>query len=312
MAGKNRTGMQSRWLGGSLQICPPIVAGSAFFVDSNVGSDTGNSGTDWDNALATIDAAINKCTDDKGDIVYVHPAHTETLSGAADLDIDVDSVSVIGVVIGNQKPTVTIGGTDAATTVEINGNKILLKGIRFVGGDTDGSTTCLNIVAGSDYVTVEDCDFTETVNTAELLGCIDIAATCEWTTIRGCVFQNLLSGDNTHAIKTASTTHDFLTIEDCTFFGDWSAAPLDLDAGAIVQPLIRNCTIINLDGTGAAVLLDSGTKCVMVGLRVASAGNAAYPISDKSASYQVDGHGCEVGAETVALLGSATVTSWAS
>ncbi len=311
MAGKNRTGLQSRWLSGSLQVFPPIVAGSAFFVDSNVGSVT-NSGTNWDGALATIGAAVNKCTDDKGDIVYVHPAHTETLSGVSALTIDVDSVSVIGVNIGNQKPTVTIGGTDAATTVEIDGDKILLKGIRFVGGDTDGTTNCLDIQTGSDYVTIEDCDFTETVNTMELLGCITIEDKCDWTTIRGCLFQNLLSGDNTHAIITEADEHDFLTVEDCTFFGDWSAAALDLDANAIVQPLIRNCTIINLDGTGAAITLNSGTKCVMVGLRVASAGAAAYPIADISASYQVDGHGCEVAKETVALLGSANVTSWAS
>ncbi len=312
MHGKNRTGVSSRWLGGSLQIFPPIVTGSAFFVDSNVGSDS-NSGTNWDGALATIDAAINKCTDDKGDIVYVHPAHTETLSGVSALTIDVDSVSIIGVNIGNQKPTVTMGGTDAATTVEIDGDKILLKGIRFVGGDTDGTTVCIDIQTGSDYVTIEDCDFTETANTLELLSCITIEDKCDWTTIRGCLFQTLLSGDNTAAIVTEADEHDFLTIEDCTFFGDWATGVLDLDANAIVQPLIRDCTIINLDGTlGEAILLNSGTKCVMVGLRVASAKADAYPVSDISASYQIDGHGCEVAKETVELLGSANVTSWAS
>jgi hypothetical protein len=82
MAGKNRTAYQSRWLNGSLQINPPIVIGSAFFVDSVNGAST-NDGTSWDDALATVDQAIAKCTATKGDIIYCAPWHTEDEAVAA-------------------------------------------------------------------------------------------------------------------------------------------------------------------------------------------------------------------------------------
>ena len=55
--------------GGSLEL---FSTGSVFFVDSVTGSDT-QDGLDPSSALATIDAAINKCTADKGDLVIVMP-----------------------------------------------------------------------------------------------------------------------------------------------------------------------------------------------------------------------------------------------
>ena len=48
------------------------TTGSVFYVDSGSGA-AANTGDASDEALITIDAAINKCTASKGDIIYVMP-----------------------------------------------------------------------------------------------------------------------------------------------------------------------------------------------------------------------------------------------
>ena len=66
-----------------------LQTGNIFFVDSVTGSDT-NSGNGVENALATIDAAVGKCTANKGDFIVVMPKHAESL--AADSGVDLDTI----------------------------------------------------------------------------------------------------------------------------------------------------------------------------------------------------------------------------
>ena len=66
-----RGSIASRWMNGHLFFYPGDVAGTCFYVNSNSGADT-NDGLTWDTALATIDAAVNKCTASSGDIIFVH------------------------------------------------------------------------------------------------------------------------------------------------------------------------------------------------------------------------------------------------
>jgi hypothetical protein len=286
------------------------------FVDSGgantLDADDGVHGLTMETPLATLDYAVGLCTADQGDVIVVAAGHTETLSGASDLDLDVNGITIIGLGYGSLRPTFTLGGTDAATTVEINGDNIRMYNLRFVGGDTDGTTVCIDIKSGSDYVTLEGLEFFETANTTEILKCITIEDKVDQLTIKDCVFRNLCSGDNTAAIATEGDEHDFLTIEGCTFIGDWTTGILDLDAAAINYPLIKDCVMVNYDATaGKAILLNSATKAVMVNLRVASAKGDGYPVSDITASYQMGCEGCEPGKETVAYLGSAAATTWA-
>lgn len=287
------------------------------FVDSNAAealdADDGVHGMTMETPLATLDYAVGLCTASQGDVIVVAAGHAETLSGAADLDIDVDGVTVLGLGHGSLRPTFSLGGTDAATTVEINADNVKVCNLRFVGADTDGTTVCIDIKSGSDYVTLEGLEFFETANTTEILKCITIEDKVDQLTIRNCVFRNLCSGDNTAAIATEADEHDFLTIEGCTFIGDWATGILDLDAAAINYPLIKDCVMVNYDASaGKAILLNASTKAVLVNLRVASAKGDGYPVSDITATYQMGCQGCEPGKETVAYMGSATATDWSA
>lgn len=91
----------------------PPVYGSVFWVDSNAtNASDGNTGTK-EKPLATLDAAVGKCTANKGDVILLAPGHTETLSAADDVDLDVAGVTVVGVGTGGLIPKFTITATVA-------------------------------------------------------------------------------------------------------------------------------------------------------------------------------------------------------
>lgn len=79
---------------------------------------------------ATIDKAINACTANRGDKVYVLPGHTETVSGASGITLDVAGVEIIGVGDGADRPTITFSAT--ASTIVMSGASTSIKNIILV------------------------------------------------------------------------------------------------------------------------------------------------------------------------------------
>lgn len=95
-----------------------FTTGSVYFVGSTVvGANDTNACTSTTLPCATIDGAINKATANQGDVIYVMPGHAETLTAAADIDIDVAGLSIIGVGRGTNRPTLTF---TTATTADID------------------------------------------------------------------------------------------------------------------------------------------------------------------------------------------------
>jgi len=288
-----------------------LAEAQVLFVDSGAteasDADDGVHGHSMKTPLATIDYAIGLCTADQGDIILVSPGHTETIAAAAGIDLDVDDVTIIGCGINDKRPKISFSAEDS--TFEINADNVTIKNLQFVGTKTGGATVGIDIKTGSDYVTIEGCKFYETANTLELLTAITAEDKTDYLTIRNCDFLNLAGGDNVAALLTEGDEHDFLVVEGCTFIGDWTNACLDLNAAAIDYPLVRNCTMVNVDATtGKAILLDASTVATMVDLRVATGKGDGYPVSDVSASFEINCHACEAGAITYAGMGSKTAT----
>jgi len=150
----------SKWLGGNLVIYPGDVAGNMYFVDSNNGSDT-NGGTSWNDALATIDAAVNKCTASNDDWIVVHPAHTEDLDADSAVDIDVAGVTVYGIRHGRQMPT--LDATAAAGDVKLAAAGVTLHNIRITGG-IDATTGVIEV--SSTDCAVIDCEYRDVTGQA--------------------------------------------------------------------------------------------------------------------------------------------------
>ena len=97
---------------------PLLTMGNIYHVDSGADTaDDDNAGTNPKQPLATLDGAINKTTASNGDVILVHPGHAETISAAAAITFDVAGVTVIGMGVGNSRPTITL---DTATTTDID------------------------------------------------------------------------------------------------------------------------------------------------------------------------------------------------
>lgn len=105
--------------------------GNVFWVDSGAGSN-GNKGT-FDRPFSTIDYAVGRCTASNGDIIMVKPGHTETVTAAAGLALDVAGIAVIGLGAGANRPTVNF--TTATTAdMDVDAANITVYNLLFTGG----------------------------------------------------------------------------------------------------------------------------------------------------------------------------------
>ena len=97
---------------------PLLTTGNVYHVDSGAdAADNDNAATNPKQPAATLDGAIGKCTANNGDVILVAPGHSETISAAAAITFDVAGVTVIGMGVGNSRPTITL---DTATSTDIN------------------------------------------------------------------------------------------------------------------------------------------------------------------------------------------------
>jgi hypothetical protein len=134
---------------------------------------------------STIQAAIDACTADAGDFIIVLPGHTETVTAAGGLDVDVAGITILGLGNGQARPTINfttatsadvdidaanvtieniifdLTGVDAvAVGIDVNASDFTLRRCRVVMGDSDGQAV-LGLLSDTniDRVTVDDCEF---------------------------------------------------------------------------------------------------------------------------------------------------------
>jgi hypothetical protein len=83
---------------------PIATTGDVFFVDAtddraSAGASAGSRHTPF----STVQAAINRCTANQGDYVFVLPGHTEIIDG--DISLNVAGITVMGLGVGMSRPT---------------------------------------------------------------------------------------------------------------------------------------------------------------------------------------------------------------
>lgn len=117
---------------------------------------------------ATIDAAIGYTTASRGDVILVAPGHTETITGAAGIALDVAGVSVIGLGTGSDRPVITISSTDNSGTITQSGNNTRLENIVVVTND-DGLTNAVVVTGNNCYTDIEHQDTSAAVEAATVL-----------------------------------------------------------------------------------------------------------------------------------------------
>ncbi len=261
------------------------VPGKIYFVDGTNGDDN-NSGLDtWENAKATIQAAITAAS--AGDTVFIAPktmaagdtdpsSYAETLTIAAAKS----SLSLIGVSRGRAQgglPQIRKGsGTTALLTVRAPGCHIANLGFNGIK-TADSTQTLVGILLDDDGstktafgTTIENCHFkncagaTGSTNAAQG-GAITWAATgCAWQVlIKGCRFYKNVA--DVVLLGTSVDVPQDVIIEDCVFSGP--AANVDCNlylagGSGMNGVIIRDCVFGQLPSLGSVARYIDATSCV--------------------------------------------------
>jgi len=126
--------------------------GNIFWVDSGSGSNN-NDGTHV-RPYSTLDFAVGKCTANNGDVIIVKAGHTETVTAAGGLDLDVAGITIMGLGNGSDRPTVNFT-TAVGADMDVDADNITISNFLFTGG-IDALTGPIDINA-ADF-TMLDCE----------------------------------------------------------------------------------------------------------------------------------------------------------
>ena len=228
-----------------------------YYVDSGNGSD-GNDGRDPKNPMATIDAAINRCTASQGDVVLVQPGHAETLT--TQISLDVIGVSIIGVGEGVLRPQITINA--AIDGIDIGAANCLVENIGFPVS-TAGATSQVNVDAAD--ATVRECHFAE--GASDLLGTITVTASGEVCTIE--YNTVVVTADGPDEWILVEGVVDRLTIRKNTVVCSDGSDAFDLGAVNCAAVAVTNLLVVDNDFQGADVFSIAVVGTALVGETIA-------------------------------------------
>ena len=96
----------------------------------------------------TINAALDSCVANRGDIIYLLPGHAVTVAAASGITGDVAGVSVYGLGEGADRPTFTFSATDATLVISAASFTML----NFIVKPSIDSVVSPIVVSGADCV----------------------------------------------------------------------------------------------------------------------------------------------------------------
>lgn len=255
-------------------------SGTVFWVDSATGSN-GNKGT-RERPFATIDYAVGRCTANKGDIIMVKPGHTENITAAAEIDLDVAGISVIGLGVGSDMPEIQFD--HASATVAIGAHNVLVRGINFNASVT-AVAVGINVEADINGVVIEHCLFdVDTTTTDEFehsIRFVDGNANC---VVRYNQFIMGLGGAVAAIHLDADTANMQIIGNYCT--GDYSTACIVGDTTLSTNILIDGNTLIQ--GIGGNIGTEPGIELLTGTTGVIQNNNIVCNLATKAAAIVAD------------------------
>lgn len=203
-----------------LQATANLGRAEVFYVYSVTGADT-YTGADKDHPLATLAAAVAKCTANRGDRIVLLQNHAESLTGS--VAINIAGITIEGTGNGTDLPTFLYTDTDGALTV--TAANVTIRGLRFQPG-ISAVVTAITLSAAADYFTLTGCEFVEPgTATYEFYDMVTLATGTDYCTIAGNKFVSTVStaGCN-QAIDVDTGIVDRLTIAYNDFQGNFAVA----------------------------------------------------------------------------------------
>lgn len=227
-----------------------VYNGTTGLMAGQRGGSNGNKGT-FDSPFSTIDYAIGQCVANRGDIIFVKPGHTESISTAAFITADIAGVAIIGLGIGSNVPTLT--WTAAAATISITAANVSFTNFKFVNNFAD-VVTMFDVAAGGDGLSFEGCVFTDTSTILNAIDFITLATGVDDLYLNDCkVIGKSASNDS----FITGVAHDRIQISNCQIQFDvaqTAVVGLIETSGNATNVWIKDCFFrSNVDG---ALFLD--------------------------------------------------------
>lgn len=213
--------------------------GSHYYVHATDG-DSANDGLSPDTPMASIQQAINLCTANQGDRIWVMPGHAETLTAAAGILLDEAGITIDGIGNEQNRPTITLG-TTVNCDVNVTAENCCIRNLRFVSA-IDSLVNFLDLDAGN--FTCEDCEFV-TSSALEAIAFVDIATTKDNFYFRRCRFYQPTDPAGTDGNAGTGAFYfvdsENLFFEDCFFYGQFESAIFHNKTTAAKNVWVRNC-----------------------------------------------------------------------
>lgn len=206
----------------------------------------------YNRPVATINQALDLCTANRGDVIFVMPGYTEsnTLTGSSGFTLDVAGVAVVGLGSGSLKPTIT--HTHASGDVNITAANTSIYNMRFVSGVAD-MTNYLDITAAN--VTIDSCEFMCSAAGTGVLTAITSSNLAYGLTVSNCVINNESSVAGVAvtdvAVQGISFDGDNTTIIDNFITGSYSVTGILNVTTAAEGCIIARNKIYNINAAAA-------------------------------------------------------------
>lgn len=205
-----------------------IVAGDVKFVDSGGSKtlDDPNYGVDPEKTFATLDYAVGQMTANNGDYIICLPGHTETVSAAGGLDLDVVGITIIGLGNGSNRPTVNCTAT--SSDIDVDAANITMKNILFTGG-IDAVAAMIDVNA-ADF-TMVDCEIRDV--TGQMTVAMVTDANADRMKLVRPLFRLAAAAGATEAIKIVGG--DDIEIVSPKIYGNFSTAAINVATTATTR-----------------------------------------------------------------------------
>lgn len=195
--------------------------------------------------FSTLDYAVGKCKANRGDIIFVRPGHTTTVTAAGGLDLDIAGIAVIGLGSGSNRPTIDF--TTATTAdMDVDAANITMVNFLFTGG-VDALAGPIDVNA-ADFKLV-NCEWRDV--TGQATDVIVADANADRLFIAGHFHNGAAAAGGASAI--ALTGMDNPVITDFRIVGNFSVAAIDCRTTAVVDLNISNGYIWNKNAADVCV-----------------------------------------------------------
>ena len=234
---------------------------STSVLPGHVGASDGNPGT-FSAPFNTIDHAIGRCTAGRGDIIFVKPGHTETLSAASAIAMDVQGVALVGLGSGSMRPTITMD-TVNTTPFVVSAADCSIVNMMFIANFLTISAA-ITVTTAKD-LTVQSCEFRDTTaakNFANMVKSTGAANTADGLYFADNYYPSIGTTYNTGVLVADAIDRMQLLRNNVFTISTSDIAVLAVSTtGAVTNLLIadNNCTCKATTHTSSLLILGTGT-----------------------------------------------------